>query len=201
VENNTFYHPLLRFQCPLPQGWQVNNLPTQVEVVSPQNTAAILLNVEEEKDPQAAAQEFIERTKGKVQLSEKTTVNGLAAYRTLSDILSGETPVRVISLFIAMEDHLYVLHGLSSPDQFGTYRTTFEATLNGFAPLRDQRMLSVRPKRIYIQRVGETAPLRTFLASHTQQGIGEKDLAIINGMNPDDIVTTGSLLKYVGPDR
>jgi len=38
------------------------------------------------------------------------------AYRLISDIQSEEASYRVQSYFIAMDSHIYILHGLSSPD-------------------------------------------------------------------------------------
>ena len=35
VENNTFYHPDLKFQFPFPKGWTLVNSPMQVQITPP----------------------------------------------------------------------------------------------------------------------------------------------------------------------
>ncbi len=40
VEGRAFYHPGLRFQCAFPEGWKVQNTPTQVTLASPNDDAA-----------------------------------------------------------------------------------------------------------------------------------------------------------------
>jgi len=202
VQNNTFYHPSLRFQYPVPNGWQVQNLPTQVQIVSPDTAAAILMNIGQGTDPQAVAQAFVESSGGQVQSSGKTTVNGLSAYRLISDVpASEETSYRVQSYFIAWEGHVYVLHGLTSLSRFNAYSNAFITTMNGFAPLRDQNILNVQPDRIDVQSAGQTAPLRTLLAGHVTSELGENDLAIMNGLNATDVVKAGALFKFVVPGR
>jgi predicted Zn-dependent protease len=201
VQDAMFYHPALRFQYPVPSGWLVQNLPSQVQFVSPDTAAVILLSIAQGTDPQVKAQEFIESTGCQVQSAGKTTVNGLSAYRLISDIQSEEASYRVQSYFIAMDSHIYILHGLSSPDRFSSYSSAFGTAMNGFAPLRDTAVLNVQPDRLDIGSAGQTAPLRALLSGHVTAELGEDDLAIMNGLQATDMVQAGSLYKFVTPGR
>ena len=197
VRENTFYHPALRFQFPVPEGWQVNNLPTQVQIVSPENDAAIILTLEEGTNPQRAAQQFADRSKGQVHFEEKVEVNGLQGYRLLSDIQSEETSMRILSYFIAKDTRIYILHGLSSPDRFSSYQDTFNRTMTDFAPLRDRNIITIQPNRIKIVRVEETAPFQTVIEKYTLPDVAAEDLALMNGLTTDEAVTAGTLIKVI----
>lgn len=197
VEKNTFHHPTLQFQFPVPEGWQVNNLPTQVQIVSPENDAALILGLEEGTHPQRAAQQFIDRTKGHVLSEESTSVNGLQAYRLLSDVQSDQTPLRVLSYFIAKDKYSYNFHGLSSSDRFSSYQATFEQTMTNFAHLRNRSIIDIKPKRLIIVQVRETAPFRKIIQPYTSTELDEKDLALINGMTLDEVVTPGTFIKVI----
>ena len=45
VENNNFYHPVLKFQFPVPFDWNVNNLPTQIHMTSKDKNAFIVVSL------------------------------------------------------------------------------------------------------------------------------------------------------------
>ncbi|MFQ6091269.1 MAG: M48 family metalloprotease [bacterium] len=197
VEENTFYHPTLQFQFPVPRGWQVTNLPTQVQMVSKEKDAAITLSLKEGKNPRSAALEFIDRTKGQVHSAEALTVSGLQAYRLLSDLQSGEMRLRVLSYFIVKEGYIFILHGLSTIDRFALYRDHFRRTATNFAPTRDPEISNIEPMRIKIVQVEATAPLRTALGRSPRAEVKEKDLALLNGMALDEVVTAGTLIKVI----
>jgi predicted Zn-dependent protease len=197
VETHMFYHPALRFQFPVPQGWQVENQPTQVQIVSPENTAAILLSIEEGTDPQGTAQQFTERTNAQVLSAEATSVNGLRGYWVLSDIQSEQSPIRVLSYFIAKDTYVYTFHGLSSLDQFPSYQETFKGTMTNFAQLRDQGIINIKPRRLHIVSAERTALLGTILQQYSLPDEMKQELAILNGTTLDQTVTAGSRIKIV----
>ena len=118
VEGNTFYHPGLRFQFPVPEGWTLSNLPTQVQIAPDAKDAIIMLTIEEGTNPRNAAQTFAEKTGATVSSSQSVTVNGLLGHSLLSVVQSDQTSLHVLSYFIAKENHIFILHGLSTPDRF-----------------------------------------------------------------------------------
>lgn len=197
VEDDMFYHPTLRFQFPAPQGWQVNNLPTQVQVIAPDNDAAILLSLAEGTNPSGAARTFIDGTGAQVLDSEATEVNGLRGYRLLSDITSDQSNLRLLSYFIEKDNYIYTFHGLCSPDQFSSYEGRFKGTMTNFRRLRDQRIIHVRPQRLRIVQAEQSASLGAILQEYAVPVDRKEELAIINGMTLDQTVTAGTLVKII----
>ncbi|UCE17405.1 MAG: M48 family metalloprotease, partial [Gemmatimonadota bacterium] len=195
VEKNTFYHPSLRFQFPVPEGWNVTNLPTQVQIAPEAQDAIIMLTLEEGTNPGIAAQKFAEKTGATIHSSQEVTVNGLQAHSLLSNVQSGETNLNLLSYFIAKDNHIFILHGLSTPDRFAAHRNTFSHTMTNFSTLDEPHIVNVEPNRIQIVRVKETASFRTILNAFTQDEDRQKDLALLNGVTLDETTTTGTPFK------
>ena len=85
VENSVFYHPELKFQFPVPNSWKTVNSPQQVQIVSPEGDAAIIMMLAQEKSLDEAASKFVEGNKLTLVNSEKTRINGLQAIVFVSD--------------------------------------------------------------------------------------------------------------------
>ncbi|HEX9971592.1 MAG TPA: M48 family metalloprotease, partial [bacterium] len=66
VEGNAFYHPQMKFQFPVPSGWQLNNTPSQVQMFTQQQDAVMLFSMAKEGSPAAAAEAFVANTKATV---------------------------------------------------------------------------------------------------------------------------------------
>ena len=58
VEGNTFYHPKLRFQFPVPPGWKVKNEKAFVLMSSPDKKAAMIFELAPASSAREAAALF-----------------------------------------------------------------------------------------------------------------------------------------------
>ena len=85
VVNNVFYHPELKFQFPIPQGWKYQNTPQQFQMASADGKAMMLMTLSQEKTPEAATQAFATQYKLQVVDSKSTTINGLPAVIQVAD--------------------------------------------------------------------------------------------------------------------
>ena len=56
MENNVFYHPELKFQFPVPQGWKYQNSPQQFQMADPAGKALMMLTLAPGSSLQEAAQ-------------------------------------------------------------------------------------------------------------------------------------------------
>jgi predicted Zn-dependent protease len=59
VENNVFYHPELRFQLPVPSGWQYENSPAQFQMAAKDGKSMMLFTLAPGKSLEEAAQTVI----------------------------------------------------------------------------------------------------------------------------------------------
>jgi len=195
VEGNTFYHPSLRFSFPVPAGWQVNNMASQVQIAPENGNAAILLTVAESTSASQMADAFVQETGAVVQTREPLTVNSFQAQRLVSRVLSDADTLQVMSYFITKAGMTFALHGLSGRATYSQYSGLFSQTMNGFKQLDDAAKINVKPQKLAVRTVSKPAVLR---AVFKQYGVADdklEDMAIMNGMQLAEIVNAGTLIK------
>jgi predicted Zn-dependent protease len=197
VEGNVFYHPELRVQFPVPKDWFVLNRPQTVQLVAPEKNAVVQVTLEKAVSAGAAAETFAKNSGAQVLRSEARKVNGMSAARVESNVQNQNQALRVLSYFIQREQNVFAFHGFTSSQLFSQFANSFEAVMTGFDQIRNQAMLSKKPMRVRIERVRQSADFATVLRSFNMPNDKMKDLAILNGMTPEDRLATGSLVKIL----
>ena len=197
VENNIFYHPDLKFKFPVPAGWQLTNLPTQVQIVSSDEQAAILFTLSTEKNTQTAVQKFITNTKAVVNEQSDLSVNGFKSKKVISTLAGQNTTLNVLSYFIDKDKYVFVFHGMTAANLFNTYQSSFQNSMNGFSQMTDKTKLNIRPDRIRIKKVTQAMNLRAALKSFSASDDDLSKLALMNGMNLEDPIAPNTLLKTI----
>ncbi len=205
VDNGVFYHPELKFQFPVPYGWQLANSPTQVQMAPQDGKALMIFTLAQEKTLDAAAQAAVQNFKLNVVESQRTQVNGFPALAMVSDqqvqqdqqaTQSQQQAVpRILTYFIQDNDLIYTFHGLSELNDFNTYSPSFQGTMTRFARLTDQARINVQPTRIKVQTVSRQGTLREVLLGFGTAQEDLEELAIVNGMVLTDVVPAGELIK------
>ena len=201
VENSVFYHPALRFQVPVPSNWELKNTRILVQMTSERKDASILFAVSSARFSKQAAQEFVNKSKAVVTQSSRSTINGLPAYRLVSQHRSPKGLIRVLSYFIEKNKKVYVFHGMCLAKRFEVYGETFEGTMSGFRKLVDPSKLSVKPDRIRIRATLTAGTLRQALRSYGVPVSKLEELALLNGKRLDDHLPAQTLLKLIQKGR
>ena len=196
-ENDVFYHPDLAFRFSVPRQWTVQNQPRQVALIEPDQSAYMIFQFANADTPEAAAREFAGQEGLTVLERRATTVNGYDARRVLGEgqTQQGQT-VRLLAYFIAYDGNVYQFQGLTTAGRYGTYRGTFEQSIESFNRLTDSRILNVEPTRIAIRPAGRQASFRSFIDTQAlPDGMMELDLAIINQLDLNETVPSTRPLK------
>ncbi|MGQ9560064.1 MAG: M48 family metalloprotease [Candidatus Oleimicrobiaceae bacterium] len=197
VADGMFYHPTMRFQFPVPQNWKVVNTPSQVQMVSAQEDAVIIFMLAKEPTPRAAADKFAQETGATVLESTSLQVNGLPAHRLVTDLVSGESHLSLLSYFIQKGNTVFVFHGYTLQTAFAQYRASFQNTMSQFRELTDPARINVKPAILRIKPAPRQATLRELLVGF---GVAEDKLtamAVLNGRNLEELLPAGTLLKVV----
>ncbi len=202
VENNIFYHPELKFQFPVPQGWQYQNSPSQVQMAPQDGKALMIFTLSPENTLDASAQAVVEQFSMTVLESQRTTVNSYQAIAMVSDVAGGQDQngqqvagPRVLTYLIQKENFIYVFHGLSEAADFNSYSNTFKRTMTRFDNLTDNSKINVEPTRIKVVNVPRSGTLQSALQNLGVSNRDINELAIVNGMELSDNVTSGTLIK------
>ncbi|MDZ7339076.1 MAG: M48 family metalloprotease [candidate division KSB1 bacterium] len=197
VADGVFYHPTMRFQFPVPANWHVENAPSQVQMVSPQEDAVMLFMLSQEQTPQEAAEKFVQQTGASVVESTGLQVNGLPAHRLVTNLVSQQTALSVMSYFIKKDNIVFVFHGYTLQAGFAQYRSVFQGTMSQFRQLTDPARINVKPAVLRVRQAPREASLRELL-----KGFGVTDdslpaMAVLNGRTLEEVVPAGTLIKVV----
>jgi predicted Zn-dependent protease len=204
VEDNSFYHPEMKFQFPVPSDWQLQNTPMQVQMAPPDGNALMIFTLAKQNSPEAAAQATLKELNLSLIQSDAARVNGMPAMVTVSEQVSQnqqtgeEQSIRVLSYFIEYGESVYIFHGVSAGPDFNLYTGTFEATMNNFDELRDPAKLNVQPQRIRVREVSNSTTVGAALRSFGVPEDRLQEFALLNKKEVTDRIQAGERLKTLG---
>ena len=200
VDKDWFYHPVLKFQFPIPRGWKTANSPLQFQMAPNDGKAMMMLRLAQGKTPDEAAQAFVQQNQMTVVESNRVNVNGLNATAVVSDQVNQEDPngtLRILSYFIQYNGLIYNLTGLSLKKDFNAYVDTFSYTMRNFDKLTDPAKINVQPKRVHIKTIKQNGTFSATLKSLNVPSNQLNEIAILNSMQLNDQVKKGMLIKIV----
>jgi predicted Zn-dependent protease len=198
VEGDMFYHPSLRFQFPVPKGWQVVNSPSTLVMASPDKKAVVQVRLAEGESPDAAADAFVEKNGVAVQSRKSETIHGFAAVTVTSTGESEGMKIGIQSSFIRKDANIIVFHGYAELAGFSGYTDDFGRVSRGFEEARDPKVLGKMPSRVRLKQAAKPGDVSAVLRA---LGVPEKTLeetALLNGRALADKVEKGEWLKVVG---
>jgi predicted Zn-dependent protease len=204
VEDGHFYHPDLRFQIDIPQGWKVQNTKSVVAFIEPQGNAVVQLTLApptEGQSPEAAGAAAARQQGIQFLDGASVDINGNSAFLGRYRMQSDATVVEVLAAFIAYGKHLYQLAGMSPAQAWSTYARTLEGVVRGFRNLNDKRILSVQPDRIRIHRARRSETLRSIVQKQPSSRITLEEIALLNRIDPDEALPEGNPVKIVQAGR
>lgn len=201
VEENVFYHPEKRFQFPVPAKWKLNYKPSQIQIVSEGQEAAILFNDSPFSSSQEAASIFATQYKTQVVRSDAVRVNGLPSQRVISDIQTQQKVLRVMSYFIEKDQKVFIFNGISSSGIYPKYETVFDSTMRQFKELSDSKKINVKPDRIRVYATKGPGALGDNLHSFGIPNEKLKEMALLNGGDPNQVIPANTLIKVVEKGR
>jgi predicted Zn-dependent protease len=202
VENNMFYHPVMKFQFPVPAQWKVNNTPEQVQIAEPQGQAFMLLTLAEGNNLETATQSLLQKYQLQPIKSARETVNGLDAYAIIADQAAQQgqqqqAAVRTLIYTIQYGGNIYAMIGASAKQTFNGYANTFQNTMRSFAELTDQEKINREPELVRIKTVGRTSTLQSALTGFQTPSNRLEEVAVLNGMRLNETVQSGMLIKVI----
>lgn len=206
VEANTFYHPELKFQFPVPAAWAHQNSPSQFQMADKEGKAMMALTLVPGKTLEEAAQQMLQKYQLQALESKKVTVNGLPALAMVADQKPQQdqqqqqqqtAAIRTLTYLIQYNNNIYSLMGISASTNFESYFATFSNTMQQFRALTNPALLNRQAERVRVKTVAKTTTLAQALRQNNVADKRLNEMAILNGMNLEDQVTAGTLIKVV----
>jgi len=198
LENSIFYHPGLRFQFPVPAGWNYQNTPQRVQMAPKDGKALLMLMLAQGSNLQEAANTMLQQYKLQTVESREVTVNGLRAIAIVADQQQQQGgAIRTLSYMVQHGGGIYHLIGVSAINDFNTYSPYFSSTMENFRELTDASKLNKKPERVHVRTVNQSTTLQQALRQYNVPDKRMEELAILNGMKLTDNLTPGTLIKVI----
>ncbi|HSN59815.1 MAG TPA: M48 family metalloprotease [Ferruginibacter sp.] len=206
LENNVFYHPELKFQFNVPQGWKYQNTPQRVQMAPQDGQALMFMTLAPGKSLQEAGQALLQQNNLQLMESKELTVNGMNALAIVADAKQDpqqqqqqqqQQPVRTISYLIDYGNMIYLIMGASATATFNNYSGYFTNTMQSFKRLTDAAKINKKPERIRLRTVTSNSTLEQALRGFKVTDKRMEELAILNGMLRTAAVTKGMTLKII----
>lgn len=200
VDAGVFYHPQLGFSFPIPTGFQLYNMPTQVVMVPEDQQAIVLMQLETKHERARDASEAYASQEG-VQVVESGMgqAGGLPMHYLVVDAKDQDgQELRVRYQFIEHAGYVFAFTGMSLRAQYGTYETLFGRTMAGFRNVTDPAVLTKQPDRVSLQ-TNSSATVFSSLVSGAPlpQGLSKLGLAILNQVETEERVQAGWKYKII----
>ena len=209
VENNAFYHPELRFQFPVPNGWQHQNSPSQFQMGPKEGKMAMILMLAKGGSLDEAAQNLVKELNLKVSENNRTTINGNPAYVLISQQQPQQqqgqpqqqqdprTATQIATWLIQYNNAIYALHGLSAVGTFDNSFRTFQSVAGGFRQLTDPDKLNRKPERVQVKSVPRDGSFGEAMSALGMPAARMEELGTLNSLKTSDRVARGSLIKVI----
>lgn len=200
MRDQRFIHPELRFQLDYPEGWRVQNTQTVVYAAPPDGGAALQLTLArapEGTSPEAHARDFFRKNRLEFGTGERLRVGPFTAYRAPFRARTRNAEIYGQAGFIADGELLYELVGLTRPNAIRGYTPIFNAVIESFDRVTDDRDLEVQPSRLSLYTVPRSMTLANALE---QAGMTEDDrdtLSIVNNLRLNETVAAGKRIKIL----
>ena len=197
VDGQMFYHPSMRFQFPIPSGWELANSASTVMMIDADKKAIMKLTLGNKETPAAQADDFVANSKAAVKRRTTDTINGFSAVVIESDVRTDSGVLGVLSYFIHKDDNMFVFHGLTTADKYGSYALTFDQVMRGFEKVTDTVVLNKEPRRLRIKQTPEAGVLSVVL---DRMGVAKDDVAagtLLNGLSANALVERGVWMKII----
>jgi predicted Zn-dependent protease len=196
-EEGRFLHPDLRFQLRFPAQWQTQNLAQSVSAISPRQDAMLTLTLAQGSGADAAARAFLGQQGISPGRTTRETINGIPAVVGYFQAQTQQGVITGMAAFLDYGGNTYQLLAYTPAQAFGAYEGLFRQVIGSFAPLTDQRALSVRPERIDVVRLPRAMTLTEFARAYPSSQPIETLVLINQVTGANATLPAGALVKRV----
>lgn len=196
-DGGMFYHPDLKFQFPVPSGFDLHNQATSVVMVNEAQDAIIQFTIDSENStPQASVKAFLNQEGITILEENNFSANGFNGYQGIATAQAQDgSELKLKLTALEHSGNIYQFLSYTTSAQFNDYESSFSSVPSGFDNLTNSGILNVKPVRIKLVSASRTAPFSDLLPNNLPMNIQPLDVAIINQVNLDQTIQQGTKLK------
>ncbi|MCC7053277.1 MAG: M48 family metalloprotease [Gemmatimonadaceae bacterium] len=196
-QQTTFIQPTMQFRFDFPTGWRTQNSAEQVIGASAQGDAQVALTLAGNVAPQAALQKFLQQQGVRAGQVYTNPINGNTA--AIGQFAAQTQDGKVLAGYVAyiQQDGItYQLLAITLQQSIQQYDGVFRNVIGSFQRVTDPRLLTVTPQRVRIVQLPSAMSLTQFNQQYPSV-IPIAQLALINAMDPAQVIPAGTLVKRV----
>ena len=195
ARGRNFYHEPLGFTLYAPEGWQFQNAVTQLTVISPDRSAAVIvkLSPKTHNNRPEALRQLLQSDGGRV---DNTTINNLPATR-FQGSKQGQ-PLEATA--ITYRDNDFVLLLASQPQAQINYRGAMRQIIESFRAMGADDQRAAQPyvlRTIAMPRATSGDAFRELARNAAAIGNTEPQLRLLNQVYPQGEIAAGQLVKTI----
>ncbi|MEX0927989.1 MAG: M48 family metalloprotease [Balneolales bacterium] len=196
VENGVFYHPNNRFRFQIPENWEQQHEGNQMVLIE-QNQEAIMIfqAIQDLQSAEEAVDQFGMQEGVEVTQKQSVRANGLPAWMLRAQGQTEDGELEFMVFGIEYNNAVYRFVNYSTASDFSQYEQIFTSTITSFQELTDQSRLNVNPVRLETTVVNRSGSFESFLPSSLPMDIDPLEIAIVNQVDPDTQISSGTRLK------
>jgi predicted Zn-dependent protease len=198
VENSIFYHPVLKFQFPIPNEWGFQNTPQQVQMAPKSGDAIMMLSLAPGSSLKEAGNSILEQYNLELVESNEESINGLSSLIFIADQKQEQGTIRVLATLIQFENNIYNLMGVAEISKFSGFQNIFLNSMRSFKELKDQEKLNRKADVVRIKTVPQQMTLQSAFEYFKMPKERFDELSILNGLHLNDNLKKGELIKVIG---
>ncbi|HSM15750.1 MAG TPA: M48 family metalloprotease [Gemmatimonadales bacterium] len=195
-KGSQYFHPDMRFQLTLPEGWATHNGKQAVVAVSPGKDAVVELSLAQETSAAAAARVFLAQQGITGGTMSRASLGGLPTVSASFGAATQDGTLRGMVLFVEHRGAVFGLIGYAPEARWPTYQVAAERALRSFMPLTDSRALNVQPQRLDIVKLDRRTTIEA-LARQRSSPASAATLALINQVELQTPLEPGRVIKWV----
>ncbi|MEQ9452003.1 MAG: M48 family metalloprotease [Pseudomonadales bacterium] len=197
TDDGRFFHPELRFQFRVADGWQLVNQRAAVIVVQPEQKAIARLAMSAEDSADAAANAFARMEGLQVDERRAVEISGMNAIRVRARAQAQTGAVVVENYFFRYQDKTYSFLGYAPEAEFANHRPVLSRMILSFEALTERARLNVQPARLRVSRVQRPTRFDSLVTGDLPQGFTLQDLAVINQVGVDEQIAGEQMVKLL----
>jgi predicted Zn-dependent protease len=106
-----------------------------------------------------------------------------------------------MSSFIEKDGMVFFLHGVTYRHSYPKYEATFDHTMRQFKTLSDPKRIHIKPDRIRVHTARTSDTLGNTLRSFGVPDEKLKEMVLLNGGDPNQVIPANTLIKMVEKGR
>lgn len=198
LRNNNFYHKNLGITIAFPEGWQIDNLPTEL-IATTKSKDAIMQVTLEDLNKKRSPEDFIKAEFGKdLKAGEKITTESYEGYTGIAMVNTpfGRQDTRIGVVFKDKQVFKF-LATAKEPELMDKYDSQFIATISSLRALKPDEAKLAEARRIKVIKAKEGDTFEKYAKSSPLTSYAADQLRLINGLFPDGQPTPGEYVKII----